>query len=247
MKKAFTLIELLVVISIIALLIAILLPALSAARDSAIRIQCLSNQRQMVTSSIAFATDDSEDRLIPARKDKTSWVQMSVNHGIIQDRLPGAEEFADYGFPLELWGDPGRVGFTPYRNPTGNDVTYHGYQYFMGIEIWKNVVGTVDNSVALTDLSPVVIDDLRSDQTSVACFTYKDGSSPWGVVAADWQTGSPAHGLNGDEPKGANHVVGDGSGGWVDFSRMRNLHSWSSSRIFYYFQEDLGDNITPNP
>lgn len=56
-RDGFTLIELLVVISIIALLIAILLPALGAARKSARRMQCLNQERQMGLGFEMYAND----------------------------------------------------------------------------------------------------------------------------------------------------------------------------------------------
>src|SRR4051812_50230899 len=57
LRGAFTLVELLVVIGIVALLIGLLLPALSVARANSRAVACLSNLRQMAVAAQAYCND----------------------------------------------------------------------------------------------------------------------------------------------------------------------------------------------
>ena len=111
LRKGFTLIELLVVISIITLLIALLLPALRQARDSARALTCLSNLRQIGMSVLMYADDSHGD--FP-----------------MADQLEGINNYPDtfgYFYPLRTYLSGHEVfdcPTNPKEPPTGGRIDY---------------------------------------------------------------------------------------------------------------------------
>ncbi|MHC4386349.1 MAG: type II secretion system protein, partial [Planctomycetota bacterium] len=72
-KKGFTLIELLVVIAIIAMLLAILMPALSKVKKIAQRVICGTNLKGLGTAQMVYAQDYNDDYTVQSGRGKHAW------------------------------------------------------------------------------------------------------------------------------------------------------------------------------
>jgi prepilin-type N-terminal cleavage/methylation domain-containing protein/prepilin-type processing-associated H-X9-DG protein len=246
-NEAFTLIELLVVIAIIAILAAMLLPALAKAKEKSYRTQCLNNIRQVGIGCIMYA-GDFRDTLFAPDGGSGSFNQCGLDATLVPT-------LQSYGFVIKtnaseqnnIWSCPKR-NYLPRVDPNNSGLIAIGYQYFGGVTAWNNPAGQI-----LNPPSPVKLGNSKPRWCLAAECNCRFSAAISGFSAADigwgadgYVPGEPVkvpHPVSvGTHPAGGNILFVDGSANWIKFESMYYMNSLGANvncRAFAY-QEDWG-------